>query len=102
MEGVCSREPTGTGKPHSGGPIPALDHQLCELEKGLSLSDSSCVKKKKKLRKAASWSRCPGNMLTPSSTASPSALFSFPAEVPSVVVTRDIQHPQERCPRKLP
>lgn len=55
MEGVRSREPTGTGKPHSGGLIPALDHQLCELEQGLSLSDSSCVKKKKKLRKAASW-----------------------------------------------
>lgn len=52
MEGVCSREPTGTGKPHSGGPIPALDHQLCELEKGLSLSDSSCVKKKKKVEKS--------------------------------------------------
>ena len=33
-EGLCSHEPAGTGKPHSGGQIPALDHQLCELEQG--------------------------------------------------------------------
>lgn len=34
LEGLCSREPAGTGKPQSGGQIPALDHWLCELEQG--------------------------------------------------------------------